>query len=201
MIGGDGVESSQRGGGVCGVLLAAGGGRRAGGPKVLRRDRDGTYWLVRSIGVLLEGGCQAVVVVLGGGAEGAREIIAGSGYAGDSRVTVVEAADWRDGMSHSLRAGLLAVPREFAAVVVHLVDLPDVTPDVVVRLVQYASPSGLARALYGGRPGHPVLIGSDHWSSILAELTGDSGARAYLDRHGAAGMECGDLATGQDQDH
>ncbi|HEY6683600.1 MAG TPA: NTP transferase domain-containing protein, partial [Propionibacteriaceae bacterium] len=50
---------------IIGVLLAAGAGRRAGGPKALRVDPDGTSWLLRSITVLREGGCDAVVVVLG----------------------------------------------------------------------------------------------------------------------------------------
>src|SRR5918992_671424 len=95
--------------GVCGVLLAAGAGRRAGGPKALRTDPDGTSWLVRSIAVLRDGGCSSVVVVLGCAADAARDVIAGSVYAGDRQVSVVEAADWRDGMGVSLRAGLAVV--------------------------------------------------------------------------------------------
>src|SRR5919107_4747118 len=88
---------------VCGVLLAAGAGRRAGGPKALRTDPDGTSWLLRSIAVLRNGGCSSVVVVLGCAADAARDIIAGSVYAGDGRVSVVEAADWRGGVGVSLR--------------------------------------------------------------------------------------------------
>lgn len=188
-------------GGVCGVLLAAGAGRRAGGPKALRRDPDGTSWLLRSVTVLLDGGCQAVVVVLGCGAAPARAMITDSVYQHDSRVKVVEAADWRAGMGHSLRTGLLTVPSPgFRAVVVHLVDLPDVTSAVAARLSQLAAPKRLARAMYRGQPGHPVLIGSEHWSPILDELTGDNGARDYLDRHDVIGVECGDLATGVDHD-
>src|SRR5919112_3895553 len=84
--------------GVCGVLIAAGAGRRAGGPKALRTDPDGTSWLVRSIAVLRDGGCSSVVVVLGCAADPARDIIAGSVYAGDGEVNIVEAADWQEGM-------------------------------------------------------------------------------------------------------
>ena len=47
-----------------GLLLAAGAGRRMGGPKALRVDADGTSWLVRSAGALLDGGCSGVTVVL-----------------------------------------------------------------------------------------------------------------------------------------
>jgi CTP:molybdopterin cytidylyltransferase MocA len=58
----------------------------------------------------------------------------------------------------------------------------------------------LSRATYGGRPGHPVLIGRDHLEPIMASLTGGSGAKGYLAHHGAHSVECGDLASGQDHD-
>jgi CTP:molybdopterin cytidylyltransferase MocA len=190
-------------GGVCGVLLAAGAGRRAGGPKALRIEPDGTSWLLRSIAVLRDGGCQAVVVVLGCSADAARAIIAGSAFDGDTRISVVEAPDWRQGMGVSLRAGLLAVwPGVWRAVLVHLVDLPDVTAAVVSRLLRHASTGTgvLARATFCGMPGHPVLIGYDHLQSIMVDLAPGRGAKEYLARHGADGVECGDLATGRDRD-
>ena len=59
-----------------GLLLAAGAGTRMGTPKALVRDQDGTSWLLRSVGVLRDGGCVGVTVVLG--AEAAR----GGGAAG-----------------------------------------------------------------------------------------------------------------------
>jgi len=62
------------------------------------------------------------------------------------------------------------------------------------------STTSLARAVFGGRPGHPVLIGRDHWVPLSATLAGDHGARAYLDAHGVAEVECGDLYDGHDVD-
>ena len=53
-----------------GVLLAGGAGRRMGTPKALLRDLDGTPFLARAIGILLEGGCDRVVVVTGAAADG-----------------------------------------------------------------------------------------------------------------------------------
>ena len=73
----------QAGGRILGVLLAAGAGRRAGGPKALRVDADGTSWLERSIKVLRDGGCDAVIVVLGCEAARARDLIASSTLAAD----------------------------------------------------------------------------------------------------------------------
>jgi CTP:molybdopterin cytidylyltransferase MocA len=193
----------QPGGRILGVLLAAGAGRRAGGPKALRVDADGTSWLERSIKVLRGGGCDAVIVVLGCEAARARDLIASSALAADPALTSVDAMGWEQGMSSSLRSGLLAAQAmSWRVALVHLVDLPDVTAEVVRRMIRQSAPgtAALARATYGGRPGHPVLIGRDHLELIMVGLTGDSGAKDYLVKHGAHSVECGDLASGQDHD-
>lgn len=90
--------------------------------------------------------------------------------------------------------------KDAEAILVHLVDLPDVGPDVVQRLIARAAPAALARAQYGAVPGHPVLVGKEHWSAIADECAGDSGARDYLARHEVDEVDCSDLATGRDVD-
>lgn len=179
---------------VVGVLLAAGEGRRIGGPKALRRDPDGTSWLLRSAAALDEGGCERVVVVLGAGADQAEAILA------TVPVDVIVAPDWATGMSASLRAGL-GFLTDGSAALVSLVDLPDVGPEVVRRtLAVGVTPNVLARAAYAGRPGHPVLLGRHHWAGVLRQASGDRGARDYLAEHPHRLVECGDLATGEDVD-
>ena len=125
--------------------------------------------------------------------------------AGGPEVLVTK--DWREGMGASLRAVLEQGPGEGTvdAVLVMLVDLPDVGPDVVRRVLDHvdaaeARGAVLARATYDGRPGHPVLVGRDHWGPMAATLAGDEGGRHYLAEHRATLIECGDLAGGQDQD-
>ncbi len=179
-----------------GLVLAAGAGSRMGRPKALVTDPDGASWLGRAVGVLRDGGCAELVVVLGAKADAARALVPP-----DARVVV--AADWAEGMAASLRTGLVALLESSAAEValVSLVDLPDVTVDVVRRVLAAGSgPGSLARATYDGRPGHPVLIGRDHWAAVAAEVAGDTGAKAYLERHDVIEVPCGDLATGRDQD-
>lgn len=181
---------------VAGVLLAAGEGRRMGQPKALLRRPDGTPLLSAGIAALRDGGCAPVVVVLGAAADQARELV------DESQAVVVEALDWSEGMAASLRAGLAAVAGADAAVVT-LVDLPDVGAAAVRRVAMAADtdPEGvLARATYGGEPGHPVLIGSAHWAAITNEVFGDRGARDYLDEHSPLLIACDDLATGRDVD-
>ena len=184
---------------VHGLLLAAGAGRRMGQPKALVSDDAGS-WLVRGVTTLREGGCDRVTVVLGAEAERARPLLDGLA------VHVVVADDWAEGMGASLRAGLRSLAGSSdEGVVVSLVDLPDLVPEVVRRVVAQAVTTGdgtaaLARASYDGTPGHPVLLGRDHWAGVVETAVGDQGARAYLVPRHVLLVECGDLASGHDVD-
>ena len=172
---------------AAGVLLAAGAGTRYGMPKVLAAQGE---WLRRGVTALNGGGCDDIVVVLG----------AAVVYVPPPARPVI-ADDWADGLSASLRAGLLAIDAEYA--VLHTVDTPDVGVDVVRRVLDAArsSPSGLARASYGERPGHPIVVARRHWPDLLATLSGDEGARPFLGaRTDVVAVDCADLASGHDID-
>jgi CTP:molybdopterin cytidylyltransferase MocA len=177
----------QHSGTAAGVLLAAGAGTRYGMPKV---RAEGGRWLHACVTALSGGGCADVVVVLG-----AVEVDV------PARARAVIADDWADGLSASVRAGIDAVDADF--VVLHAVDTPDVNAQVVRRVLDAAraSASGLARARYDGRPGHPVVIAREHWPQLLAGLSGDEGARPFLSgRTDVISVDCADLATGRDID-
>ena len=114
---------------------------------------------------------------------------------------VVLAEDWQLGLSASVRAGVRAVDADY--LVVHAVDTPDVGADVVRRVlaVVRSSASGLARARYRDRPGHPVVIARRHWPELLETLRGDEGARHFLSgRSNVVAVDCADLASGKDID-
>jgi nicotine blue oxidoreductase len=149
----------------------------------------------RALRVLGDGGCAPVVVVLGAAAGEVAALL-------PPGVRLVVAPDWADGMGASLRAGLSAlVDVDADAALVHLVDLPGVTAAAVARVVAAArGPDTLARAVYQGRPGHPVLIGRSHWAGVRESATGDAGARSYLATHPARPVECGDPAGPEDVD-
>ncbi|WP_431984064.1 nucleotidyltransferase family protein [Streptomyces qinglanensis] len=201
---------------VAGLLLAAGAGRRLGGlPKALLRHSGGLL-VEHAARALREGGCGPVYVVLGAAGERVRETAALPGC------VLLDNPDWAQGMGSSLRAGLAAVSAAgpaaegaggdtggdgaghgAEAVLVSLVDQPGIGADAVARVrAAYRSPATLAAAAYDGRRGHPVLLGSAHWTGVSHSARADAGARGYLrERQDALTLvECADLADPSDID-
>lgn len=195
--------------GIAGLVLAAGGGTRYGSPKALVRGADGVPWLQQAVSTLAESGCSPLIVVLGAAAEQAETVLAVSAGL-DTPVIIVRAPDWAEGLSVSLRAGvdaaaqLVPTPRAIAVVPV---DVPDLNAATVTRMLGHdlheqvpITTDSLRQAVFGGRPGHPVLIGRAHWAKLTAGLASDRGARPYLRAHRVQEVECGDLSTGLDVD-
>ncbi|MGC5224075.1 nucleotidyltransferase family protein [Micromonospora sp. DT81.3] len=182
---------------ICGLVLAAGAGTRYGGPKALARTAGGDPWVTRAVRMLVAGGCADVLVAVGADADAARMLVPVG-----ARVVVVE--EWADGVSATLRVALAAASG-FDAVLITPVDTPDAPAEAARRVLEAglaaaSAPDALARAVYRGHPGHPVLVGSAHWSALAGDLSGDRGAAGYLETHGAVAVECGDLWSGADID-
>jgi CTP:molybdopterin cytidylyltransferase MocA len=166
-----------------GLVLAAGEGRRFGGPKQLARV-GGRPLIEHALRAL--DGLDRVVVVLGARVD---EIRAGAEL-GDAEVVVC--AGWAEGMGASLRAGLAALDGADEVVIV-LADQPFITAAVVARV--RAAPGDAARAVYGGAPGHPVVVRRPVLRRA-GELHGDKGFRGVP----MTEVECGDLADPRDID-
>jgi len=163
-------------------------------PKALV-ELDGRLFVDSAVRVLRAGGCAPVIVVLGARADEVRA------KAELTDCLVVENPLWTTGMGSSLQVGLTALQEVTAdAVAVLPVDVPGVTGAAVRRVLALASPQALVRATYHGLPGHPVLIGREHWSGVYESATGDVGARDYLRRTAVTDVACEDIATGLDVD-
>ncbi len=174
---------------TAGLILAAGAGTRFGQPKA-PVVIDDQRLVDRAVDVLRQAGCDPVVVVLGA-------------WVGDvpGAVTVVN-DQWSTGMASSLRVGLAELQSRCGVdrVMVTLVDLPGLTVAAARRVALSRSP--LASAIYGGQPGHPVAIDHSHWAALADSVSGDAGARRYLDAHAdqVDWIEVGDVASADDLD-
>lgn len=173
-----------------GLILAAGDGTRFGDGCKLLAELDGRPLLehaVRAASAVAE--LERVVVVLGADAAEIQT------HVEFDRAEVVVCDDWMRGQAASLQCGLDALATSTpGTVIVTLGDAPLITPEVIARFVD--APPG-TRAVYDGRPGHPVVLGAEHVLA-LRSLTGDYGARDLL--RGAPTIECADLCSGRDVD-
>ncbi|MBM2622122.1 nucleotidyltransferase family protein [Actinoplanes sp. LDG1-06] len=180
---------------TAGVVLAGGAGRRYGLPKALIRYPD-RLLVQRAADTLREAGTSPNVVVLG--AEAQRVTAEAPDL---PRVVVNE--EWATGMGSSLRAGLralIAEPEPVDAAVILLVDMPGITAEAVRRVVEHADPDALVMGGYGGRRGHPVLLGRAHWVGVIASAVGDQGARGYLKSRPVRVVPVDDVADDLDLD-
>ena len=181
---------------IAGVVLAAGSGSRFGDTAKQLAELDGIPLLEHALrAVEAVPAIARIVVVLGARAE---EIRAGVDF-GEAEVVVCEG--WAEGQAASLRCGIDAVADADAAVLT-LGDMPRITPQVIARFADLAAAHGArarARAVYDGMPGHPVLLGRDHFEQIAA-LRGDVGAREVLKAIGAHPIECSHLCSAADVD-
>lgn len=170
---------------AAGVVLAAGAGRRFGRPKADVRF-EGERLVDRAVRLLRDGGCERVVVVSGALALRVDD------------AEVVHNPEWGTGMGSSLITGLAAV-REPAAVVVP-VDMPWLGAGAVRRLLTCGAE--IAVATYGGRQGHPVLLGARYFTAVGAEAVGDTGARRFLAANPALvqRIPCDDTGSPEDID-
>ena len=99
-------------------------------------------------------------------------------------VIVTINAEYADGMSTSLKAGLRASAGTCDGVIFLLGDQPYVTATLIDEMIdRFASTSAaVVRPAFGGRPANPVLIGSELFAEIL-EQSGDVGGREIVERH------------------
>ena len=169
---------------VAGLILAAGQGRRFGPEPKLAADLNGRSVLDHVIGAQ----CgvpelERIVVILGAHADRVLERV------DLGRAEVRRCPDWARGQAESLRCGMEFLIEKCGAdrVVVTLGDEPLIGSAVIARFA--GEPAG-TRALWNGRPGHPVVLGREHLEGIRA-LQGDRGARALLGD--ARGIECADM--------
>ena len=168
------------------ILLAAGAGSRFGGGKLLHPLDDGVAIAAHAARNLASAGLDVTAVVRPGDFPLA-ELLEQEGC----RVTVC--ADATQGMGVSLAHGV-AQSRDAAGWIVALADMPRIRPETIARVAQVLmAGADIVAPSYQGDRGHPVAF-SRKFVHELQLLTGDSGARAIVQRNQAMVrlVECDD---------
>ena len=165
---------------IAAIVLGAGRSRRmAPHNKLLVTDKAGKPMIARVVDNVLSSNARPIMVVTGHQAEQVEHALGGR------PVRYVHAADYAEGLSASLKAGIAAVPPECAAAVVCLGDMPLVTGRMIDRLISmYDQAEGRLIVLptFRGKQGNPMLWDRRFFSEILA-ISGDSGARFLVGKH------------------
>jgi molybdenum cofactor cytidylyltransferase len=173
---------------VAAVILAAGGSSRFGRPKQLLKFRGET--LVRcAVRAAAEAGCDPVIVVVGPVSDTIRSEVAiresrissSSALWDGARTTIIENAEWRDGVGTSIRRGLQHVPESVEAVVLIACDQPFVDASVIVGLIAAHEKTGkpMIASSYANTLGVPALFDRSCFGDLLA-LPADSGAKTLM---------------------
>ena len=160
---------------VTGLVLAAGGSRRLGEPKQLLPYGSGTL-LDHSLETARASAFEQLIVAIGGSSGEVRSRVNLSG------AEVVENADFGEGCSSSIAAGLSALDPRAELLVLMLADQPGVTPATVRALIAGCGEGTvLAACRYDDGRGHPLAFGRGAFDELRG-LHGDKAVWKLIER-------------------
>ena len=162
------------------IILAAGLGSRLGGRGKAVEKLGATSLLERTCTLLRESGVvDRVTVVTGAHRDEVKR------EAERLELATVHNGNFIQGAMGSLQTGLASIAPASREALITLVDLPLIRPETVRALTEgffaRRSEKSLARIRYAGGPGHPCILGREHFSEIAREPPSDRGA-AFLFR-------------------
>ena len=161
------------------ILLAAGESSRMGRPKALL-PWQGTNLLAHQISVLLQGGADRVVVVVGHQSDELKPIM--RDWAG---VSWTLNADYAEGKTTSIKAGLDALgPNKLDAILILNVDQPR-SAGTIQYLLQQHRESGqkITIPTYQGKGGHPIIMDPVLLSDLRSITEETLGVKAVVRDH------------------
>ncbi|MBI2361289.1 MAG: nucleotidyltransferase family protein [Deltaproteobacteria bacterium] len=165
---------------VVAVVLSAGESRRMGSPKALLRFAGKTF-LEHIVASLAQTKVERMIVVVGRDAEEIRSKLA------RLPVTWVVNNDYAKGQLSSLVTAIRRLQEEGAVIdgiLVHLVDHPLISPELVDRMIArfYESKKLIVLPRHKGKRGHPVIFSKDLFAELMSAPL-EQGAKAVVHAH------------------
>ncbi|MBG1231275.1 nucleotidyltransferase family protein [Aestuariivirga litoralis] len=168
---------------IAAVVLAAGQSSRMGFNKLLA-ELNGKPLIVRVVEQVAASGVVRIIVVTGHQADEIKAALK------DAEVQFVHNYDYAQGLSTSLRAGLL-VAKAFDGAIVCLGDMPLIEAGLIKRMIAaFEAKQGrsIVAPVVNGELGNPVLWGRNRLAELMS-LRGDKGARGILEAERAEVVE------------
>lgn len=162
------------------IILAAGQSSRMGTPKQLL-DVGGISLIRRTAEVALATDCYPVVLVIGANKpQIAPQII-------DLPLTVIDNPNWQEGMSSSVKMGLVGLYmtyKDVDAVIMLVCDQPFISVSLLERMIEIyqTKKPPIVACQYDNQVGVPALFDRKIFEELLS-LTGDKGAKPVLMNH------------------
>jgi molybdenum cofactor cytidylyltransferase len=162
------------------VILAAGSSTRLGQPKQLL-EFQGTNLIQHIVQTAVTAVNKPVVVILGANCNLIRSQLTGL------PVHIVYNPDWSQGMTSSIRKGLMALlyfSPDTEGVIFAVCDQPYITPDLFLEMISVGTNSQkpIVACLYNNVAGTPVLFKRGYFDVLLA-LKDNEGARKIIQSH------------------
>lgn len=193
---------------IAAVILAAGSSSRMGqGRHKLLLPLGKQPVLAHVLEAALASQARPIIVVLGHEAERVSQSIAI--YTKHPEVMLVENADYRQGMSTSLRVGIQRIMHDedlahtITGALVLLGDQPLMTARIMDALLatRRTTQKRIIAPLYAGKRGNPVLFDASLFAELSA-VSGDEGGRRVIEQHrqDVTTVELGDAVASYDVD-
>lgn len=166
---------------IAAIVLAAGSSRRMGKKNKLLVDIGGKPMIAHVVNRIEESRAAKIIVVTGHEQTQIRQALEGS------NVTFIENLSHTEGMSTSIKAGLLALDPDIDGAIICLGDMPLVSARLIDTLVtefEARDQSAICVPTYDGTRGNPVLWPASMFDEML-KIEGDMGAKPLIDAHSA----------------
>ncbi len=167
---------------ITAIILAAGESRRMGKQNKLLLEVDGKALIRHVVDMVVDSHVDECIVVVGH--EGASVQAALEGL----EVSFVENPSYREGMSTSIHAGIIAAGEEAAGYMMCLSDMPAIEKGEYDQLLSafrkklLSDPAAIVVPRYNEQRGNPVLISAHFKSEILAHQ-GVMGCRSIVEKN------------------
>jgi molybdenum cofactor cytidylyltransferase len=158
---------------IAAIVLSGGKSERMGSAKALLQYR-GRSFLLTILDAIESARLEPVIVVAGHH----YELIART----FPNQRVIFNADYEQGMSTSVKAGIRALPADVDGAALFLVDHPLIDRETIDALAAQAAPGRIVVPVFEGRRGHPVIFAADLFGEILG-LPPDQGLNKVVKRN------------------